>query len=96
VAWLRSRIQAIPNRYDVSVLVEATPEAVRAVVGHWGSVEPVRDGVCRLRMNVDDLGWPSMVLGMLGAPFTIESPEELRERVQAVGRALLGGARPSA
>ncbi|WIM97525.1 YafY family protein [Actinoplanes oblitus] len=91
VVWLRSRIRAIPNRYDVAVLLAAEPDRVRAVVGHWGTVEPVREGVCRLRMNVDDLGWPTMVLGVLGAPFTVESPAELRENVQAVGRNLLRG-----
>jgi predicted DNA-binding transcriptional regulator YafY len=47
---------------------------------------------CRLRMSVDDLGWPVMVLGVLGAPFTIESPPELRERVRAAGETLLRGA----
>ncbi|BCJ44778.1 DeoR family transcriptional regulator [Actinoplanes ianthinogenes] len=91
VVWLRSRIRAIPTRHDVSVLLETDPERVTAVVGHWGTIEPVRDGVCRLRMNVDDLGWPTMVLGVLGVPFTVESPAELRENVQAVGRNLLRG-----
>ncbi|GIE87969.1 DeoR family transcriptional regulator [Actinoplanes regularis] len=89
VAWLRSRIRAIPNRYDVSVLIESDPEPVRATVGHWGSCEVVGDGVCRLRMNVEDLGWPVMVLGVLGARFTIEAPAELRERVRTTGENLL-------
>ncbi|MFI1989883.1 helix-turn-helix transcriptional regulator [Actinoplanes sp. NPDC020271] len=89
VAWLRSRIRAIPNRYDVSVLVQASPSTIRGMVGHWGDCEEVRDGVCRLRMNVDDLGWPTLVLGVLGAPFTIESPPELRERARAAAENLL-------
>jgi len=41
VAWLRSRIAAIPTRYDVSVTLAATPAQVKAVVGHWGTVEPL-------------------------------------------------------
>jgi predicted DNA-binding transcriptional regulator YafY len=89
VAWLRSRIKAIPSRYEVSVLIQATPETIRGFVGHWGDCQEVREGVCRLRMNVDDLGWPALVLGVLGAPFTIESPPELRERVRAAGENLL-------
>nr|WP_296073144.1 WYL domain-containing protein [uncultured Actinoplanes sp.] len=40
-AWLRSRIATIPNRYEVSVVLEAPPDQVRAVVGHWGAVEPL-------------------------------------------------------
>jgi len=43
-------------------------------------------------MSVDDLGWPVMVLGVLGVPFTIESPPDLRERVRAAGETLLRGA----
>ncbi|WP_246608094.1 WYL domain-containing protein, partial [Actinoplanes toevensis] len=47
--------------------------------------------MCRLRMTVDDLTWPVMVLGVMGAPFTIESPPELRDRARAAGEALLRG-----
>ena len=36
-------------------------------------------------MNVDDLEWPVMILGQVGAPFTIESPAELRAEVARVG-----------
>ncbi|WP_433301607.1 WYL domain-containing protein [Actinoplanes sp. CA-030573] len=177
-AWLRSRMRSLPNRYDVSVVIEAAPDQVRAVVGHWGTVEPlplpapataraadpaaatdagpsattagpspatagaspatagaspatagaspatagpppatagaspaapgsspadaalspagqpssVSDagaGSCRLRMNVEDLSWPVLTLGVLGAPFTVESPPELRDRVREVGETLL-------
>jgi predicted DNA-binding transcriptional regulator YafY len=105
VTWLHSRIRAIPNRFDVSVLLRSPPEKVRAVVGHWGTVEPLPPeaqptpeaqpaaglAVCRLRMNVDDLAWVVMVLGVLGDPFTIESPPELRDRARAIGTALLDG-----
>ena len=91
VDWLRSRMAAIPNRYDVSVILQAPAEVVRGLVGHWGTVEPVDRGSCRLRMNVDDLGWPVMIIGVIGAPFTVESPPELRDRVRATAEALLRG-----
>lgn len=92
VAWLRSRLAAIPNRYDVSALVESPAEALRAVVGHWATVEPLSDDTCRMRMSVDDLGWPVMVLGVMGAPFTVESPPELRERLRETADVLRRGA----
>jgi predicted DNA-binding transcriptional regulator YafY len=117
VAWLRSRMAAIPNRYDVSVILRTPADQVRGVVGQWATVEaidaaagpvdgrPAADGpaaavdgaepveaACRLRMSVDDLSWPVMLLGVIGAPFTVESPPELRERVRATGEALLRGA----
>ncbi|GAA2630379.1 hypothetical protein GCM10010436_41660 [Paractinoplanes durhamensis] len=137
VAWLRSRMAAIPTRYDVAVLLHSPPAEIRAVVGHWGTVEPLspteaathphapksatppdraappvgaasadrpaspdraaspegaaESQVCRLRMSVDDLAWPVMVLGVMGVPFTVESPPELRDRARAAGEALLRG-----
>ncbi len=185
VAWMRSRIAAIPNRYDVAIILHTSAEHVRGYVGHWGTVEPLstaalapaatpapaaapacgdlraaatpaRGGpracfdlraaasrlldlrlrrpprrgnvrargdlrargtvapaatpapeagpapsaaassatsgeACRLRMSVDDLAWPVMVLGVMGVPFTIESPDELRDRVRSAGETLLRG-----
>jgi predicted DNA-binding transcriptional regulator YafY len=89
VAWLRSRIAAIPTRHDVVLRLEAPASRVQAVVGFWGTVEPLGEESCRLRMSVDDLGWPVMVLGVVGAPFTVESPPALSERVRATGELLL-------
>jgi hypothetical protein len=43
-------------------------------------------------MNVDDLGWPVMILGAMGADFTVESPPELPDRIREAGKTLLRGA----
>jgi hypothetical protein len=139
VAWLRSRLAAIPSRYDVSVLIWAPAEQVRSLVGQWGTVEAVPPPAsapplpsssatpasapplppssatptspssapssasasappsrtpaeaCRLRMSVDDLSWPVMVLGVMRAPFTVESPPQLRDEVRSAGETLLRG-----
>ncbi|MEU8237552.1 YafY family protein [Actinoplanes missouriensis] len=91
VAWLRSRLATIPSRYEVSVLIEAPEETVRSFIGHWGAVTPVTASSCRLTMSVDDLGWPIMVLGVLSAPFVIESPAELRDRARQAGETLIRG-----
>ena len=90
VAWVRSRLRAIPTRFEVSVILRAPADKVRDIVGQWGLVEPL-DAACRLRMNVDDLAWPVMALGVIGAPFTVESPPELRDRIRATGEMLLAG-----
>ncbi|MFC4072169.1 helix-turn-helix transcriptional regulator [Actinoplanes subglobosus] len=89
VEWLRSRMRTIPNRYAVSVMIQADTATVRGFVGDWGQVEELPEGGCRLRMNVDDLGWPVMALGVMGAPFTVESPDELRELARRTGEALM-------
>jgi predicted DNA-binding transcriptional regulator YafY len=92
VAWLRSRLAAIPTRYEVSVVFAAPAEAVAAFVGQWATVEPVSAERCRMRMNVDDLSWPLWVLGSLGVDFTVESPAELTARARTAGETLLRNA----
>jgi predicted DNA-binding transcriptional regulator YafY len=90
VTWLRSRIAAIPTRHDVSVVVRAPADRVRGMLGYWGTAEALDDSSTRIRMRVDDLAWPVMVIGAIGAPFTVESPPELADRVRATGELLLG------
>src|SRR5690242_4743775 len=89
VAWMQSRLAVAPNRYDVSVLIDRPAAAVQDFVGQWAQVRAVSATRCRLRMNVDDLSWPVMVLGTLGADFEVESPVELRGRIRAAGETLL-------
>ncbi|WP_067496838.1 YafY family protein [Actinoplanes sp. TFC3] len=89
-AWLQSRLSGAGQRYEVSILIGREAGVVRDFVGHWGQVEPIDEG-CRLRMNVDDLNWPAMVLGSLGAAFVIESPPELHTKVRQVAETLMQG-----
>ena len=42
-------------------------------------------------MDVDDLGWPIMVLASVGAEFEVEEPSELEDRVREVGRLFARG-----
>ena len=92
VAWLRSRLAAIPTRYEVSVVFAAPAATVAAFVGQWATVEPLDSERCRMRMNTDDLNWPLWVLGSLGADFTVESPAELTARVRTAAETLLRSA----
>ena len=91
VVWIRERLATVPNRYEVVVLIHADAARVRAVVGSFAGVEPVSPGACRMQMTTDDLGWPVMVLGVVGAEFRIESPPELNDRVRTAGELLLRG-----
>ncbi|HEY9412110.1 MAG TPA: YafY family protein [Jiangellaceae bacterium] len=85
-AFVRDRLASVPTRYEVVVDIAAPAAEVEAVVGRWGAVEPAGDAACRLTMNVDDLSWPIMVLGVVGADFTVVQPVELRDRVHSVGQ----------
>ncbi len=85
-AFVQQGITSSYQQQHVSVLVQAPATEVKAVVGGWGTVEEVSDTTARLRMDVDDLGWPMMVLASVGAAFEVEDPPELRDRVRAVGQ----------
>ena len=85
VAFVRSQLASMPTRYEAVVLVRAAAEHVARVVARWGAVESNGEQSCTLRMSVDDLVWPTMVLSAIGADFEVLSPPELRDHVRAVG-----------
>jgi predicted DNA-binding transcriptional regulator YafY len=64
---------------------------VARVVAQWGTVEPAGDGSSLLRMSVDELEWPAMVLGAVGADFEVIEPVELRDHLRSVGELFLRG-----
>src|SRR5688572_6529441 len=73
-AFVQQGIATTHQRHPVAVLIEAPASEVKAAVGTWGDVEEVSPRTARLRMEVDDLGWPMMVLAAVGADFTVEEP----------------------
>lgn len=89
VAWLQSRIAAMPTRYEVAVVFQAPVDRVVSLVGQWATVESITETSCRMRLNVDELAWPLWVLSNLGADFTIENPPELRARARTAAEVML-------
>ena len=78
-AFVRAGIGVRTPTYDVEVLVAAPADDVRRRIGQWATVDDLGGGRCRVRMEPDDLSWPAMALGTIGAEFTVVSPPELRE-----------------
>ncbi|WP_261571069.1 helix-turn-helix transcriptional regulator [Frankia gtarii] len=93
--YVQRAVSGAGDRHRVLVVVAAPAAEVAGVVGRWGTVEEVDDHACRLRMEVESLDWPAMVLGTVGAPFTIIEPAELTDRVRAMGELFLGSAPPT-
>jgi predicted DNA-binding transcriptional regulator YafY len=89
--FVRQGLSAIASRYQVDVVVATAAADVERVVTGWGTVEPIDDRSCRLRMAVDGLEWPAMVLAAVGADFEVVEPPELREDVGRIA-ALFGRA----
>lgn len=78
--------RSIGSASDATYAVEATVQApagvVRARFGQWFSVDELDDGSCRITSSADDLRWPIMALGSLGADFTVVGPPELVDALQ--------------
>jgi len=85
-AFVRAGIYNAPTSIQVEVLVDAPAAAARARVGRWSSIEEVDQNRCRLRMTSDNLDWPIMALGVLGADFEVLSPPELLDQLHAWSR----------
>jgi predicted DNA-binding transcriptional regulator YafY len=84
-AFVSAGLASLQSRYQVVVEIATAAADVEMVVGRWGTVEPVDARSCRLRMSVDALDWPTMVLAAVGADFTVMEPPELLEYVHATG-----------
>jgi predicted DNA-binding transcriptional regulator YafY len=85
-AFVQAQLSAVATRYEVEAVIEAGAADVERVVRSWGTVEDLGAGGSRLRMSVDALEWPLMVLAAIGAPFRVISPPELRAYAAATGQ----------
>jgi predicted DNA-binding transcriptional regulator YafY len=82
-AFVRAGIQSLPTApRPVEALVHAPAAAVRSAVGQWVTVEEVDQDSCRLRMSVDNLDWPALALGAVGAEFEVIQPPELVDHLR--------------
>ena len=81
-AFVRAGVDQNPAWWTVEVRVAAPADVVQQQVGRWGTVEADGDGASVLYMRADSLDWPAMVLGSLGADFTVVTPPELLDHVR--------------
>jgi hypothetical protein len=55
------------------------------MVGQWATIEEVDEQHCRLRMSADNLDWPTLALGSVGAEFEVLRPPELVDHIREWG-----------
>jgi predicted DNA-binding transcriptional regulator YafY len=85
-AFVRRAIENLPAApRRVEAIVHAPAAKVRPMVGQWASVDEVDDSRCRLRMTVENLDWPALALGSIGAEFEAVQPPELVEHLREWG-----------
>jgi predicted DNA-binding transcriptional regulator YafY len=85
VAFVRAGLENLPTRRRIEALVHADAARVRNVVGRWATVEEVDEATCRVRMTVENLDWPALTLGAIGADFEVVRPAELVEHIRQLG-----------
>jgi predicted DNA-binding transcriptional regulator YafY len=81
-AFVRAGIGRATAVYEVEALVDAPAADVRERHGRYASVEEVSETRSRIRMTIDQLEWPMMLLGSLGVEFEVISPPELLDQVR--------------
>jgi predicted DNA-binding transcriptional regulator YafY len=84
-AFVRASFGNIATSHAVEALVHAPAATVRGTVGQWATIEEVDEQRCRLRMTVDNLDWPTLALGSVGAEFEVLQPPELVEHIREWG-----------
>jgi predicted DNA-binding transcriptional regulator YafY len=100
-AFVRDGIGAATAAYQVEALVDAPAATVRERYGRWATVDEISPGGngtarSRVRMTADQLEWPMMLLGSLGAEFEVISPPELLDGIRDWARRFTrAAARPS-
>jgi predicted DNA-binding transcriptional regulator YafY len=84
--FVQRGIRGSPNRYEARITVHAAAGDVHLP---WGAaVTPLGDTRCELRTGDDNLDWLTMRVAMIGAPFEVHEPPELRERLLELARRL--------
>jgi predicted DNA-binding transcriptional regulator YafY len=77
-SFVRSSIGNLsPAPHACEAVIYAPAATVRARVGQWAKVDELDDHTCRLQMTADNLDWPALALGVVGADFEVRSPPEL-------------------
>ncbi|GIH95515.1 helix-turn-helix transcriptional regulator [Planobispora siamensis] len=90
VAHVTGSLSAVPYRHEVRVLLETTPaEARRRIPPEAATLEERPDGVL-LSARAERLDGMAQMLAGLGWPFTVITPDGLREEVRALAARLAG------
>jgi predicted DNA-binding transcriptional regulator YafY len=75
--FVRAGLGTLPRPHEVEIVARTPASTARYRIGRWSTVEEIDAEHCRVRMTVDSLDWAALVLGTLGAGFTVVGPPEL-------------------
>lgn len=84
-----------PWRWEVVLLIHASPESVRRRLPEWlATLTPESEGTVRVTLRAEQLDGAARLLAGIGLPFDLLAPEELRPILAAHAEALLTAAHP--
>lgn len=89
VEYVRAQIRSLPARYPVHATVHAPAARVKQEVAQYGSVEPIDDTRCDVRIPAESLDWAAFCLVATGAPFVVHGPPDAIDHMRGWGERLL-------
>jgi predicted DNA-binding transcriptional regulator YafY len=96
--FVRRNITAAgPGTWQVEAVIEAPAAVVSKRIGRWATIQEDGPGRCLVTMTPgDNLDWPVIALGVVGADFQVLSPPELIARIGDWGTRFTRATRPAA
>ena len=79
--FVRRNITA-PGARQVTVIIEAPSAVIRERIGKWAEIAEEGPARCRVTMTPENLDWPVIALGVVGADFQVIDPPELTEHIR--------------
>ena len=79
--FVRRNITA-PGARQVTVIIEASAAVIRERIGKWAEIAEEGPGRCRVTMTPENLDWPAIAVGVVGADFQVIDPPELTEHIR--------------
>ncbi|HXT94647.1 MAG TPA: YafY family protein [Trebonia sp.] len=67
---------------QVTVIIEAPAAVIRQRIGNWAEIAEESPARCRVTMTPENLEWPVIALGVVGADFRVIDPPELNDRIR--------------
>ena len=83
-AYVHSRLRARNHAYRVVAEVDRPANDLRERYGRWVDVEEILPSRSRLTIDTDHLDWAVHILAGIDAPFKVQEPSELRQRLALV------------
>ena len=79
--FVRRNITASGAR-QVTVIIEAPEAVIRQRIGRWAEITEEGPTRCRVTMTPENLDWPIIAVGVVGADFHVVDPPELNDRIR--------------